>query len=303
VERYPTRLGLALSADDVERLHRAGKVASLIGMEGGHSVGGSLATLRQLYRLGARYMTLTHSKNVGWAESATDAPAASPLTAQGQAIVREMNRLGMLVDLSHVSARTMHAVLDVAEAPVVFTHSNARALSAHPRNVPDDVLRRLGKNGGLVMVSFVPGFVSEAVRLYSAEKRGAAERLAALYPGDPEAVKRGREAWEREHPAPRATLAQVADHIDHVRQVAGIDAVGLGSDFDGIEDTVQGLDGVEDFPALLAELLRRGYSDEDVRKVAGKNLLRALRGAEASARRLQQQRPAQDAVPGPAASN
>jgi membrane dipeptidase len=302
VERYPTQLALALSADDVERLHRAGKVASLIGMEGGHSLGGSLATLRQLYRLGARALTLTHSRNVGWAEAATDTPAQSPLTAQGRAIVRELNRLGMLVDLSHVSARTMHAVLDVAEAPVVFTHSNARALSPHPRNVPDDVLARVGKNGGVVMVTFVPAFVSAAVHRHEAEAEGAATRLGALHPGDPAGAKRALEAWRREHPAPRATLAQVADHVDHVRKVAGIDAVGLGSDFDGITDTVQGLEGVQDFPALLAELLRRGYSDEDVRKVAGRNLLRALRGAEATARRLQQRAPAQDPLQGPAAA-
>ena len=194
IERYPQRLGLALGADDVERLHRAGKVASLIGMEGGHSLNGSLAVLRQLYRAGARALTLTHSKNVGWAESATDAPAERALTPQGKAILHEMNRLGMLVDLSHVSARAMHAVLDVAQAPVVFTHSGARALTPHPRNVPDDVLARVGKNGGLVMVTFVPAFVSDAVRRHGAEEQAAVERFATLHPGDPAAVKRALEA-------------------------------------------------------------------------------------------------------------
>ncbi|MFP2924475.1 dipeptidase, partial [Pyxidicoccus sp. 3LG] len=294
VERYPQHLSLALTADDVERAHRAGKVASLIGMEGGHSIAGSLAALRQLHRAGARYLTLTHSKNVPWAESATDAPMPTPLTEQGRAVVREMNRMGMLVDLSHVSARAMNAVLDVTQAPVIFSHSSAFALDPHPRNVPDDVLKRLPKNGGLVMVSFVPGFISDAVRRHYAEEGAAAERFKALHVGNPDAGKAAFEAWKKANPAPRATLAQVADHIDHVRKVAGIDAVGLGSDFDGIGTTVQGLEGVETYPALLAELLRRGYSDEDVRKVAGKNLLRVLRQAEATAKRLQKERLAED---------
>ncbi|MCP3143241.1 dipeptidase [Pyxidicoccus xibeiensis] len=294
VERYPKQLELALTADDVERAHRAGRVASLIGMEGGHSIAGSLGVLRQLHRAGARYLTLTHSKNVPWAESATDAPMPTPLTEQGRAVVREMNRLGMLVDLSHVSARAMNAVLDVTQAPVIFSHSSAFALDPHPRNVPDDVLRRLPKNGGLVMVTFVPGFISDEVRKHYAEESAAAERFKALNPGNPEAGKAAFEAWKKANPAPRATLAQVADHIDHVRKVAGIDAVGLGSDFDGIGTTIQGLEGVETYPALLAELLRRGYSDEDVRKVAGKNLLRAMRQAEATSKRLQKERLAED---------
>jgi membrane dipeptidase len=294
VEKYPQQLVLALSADDVERAHRAGKVASLIGMEGGHSIGGSLAVLRQTYRAGARYLTLTHSKNVPWLESATDEPLPQPMTEAGRAVVREMNRLGMLVDLSHVSARAMNAVLDVAQAPVIFSHSAAFALDPHPRNVPDEVLRRLPKNGGLVMVAFVPNFVSDAVRQHAAEESAAAARFQALYPGDPTTGKAAFEAWRTQHPAPPATLAQVADHIDHVRKLAGIDAVGLGSDFDGISTTVQGLEGVERYPALMAELLRRGYSDEDVRKVAGKNLLRVLRAAEATAKRLDAQRLAED---------
>ncbi|NMO15481.1 membrane dipeptidase [Pyxidicoccus fallax] len=294
VERYPQQLSLALTADDVERAHRASRVASLIGMEGGHSIGGSLGVLRQMYRAGARYLTLTHSKNVPWAESATDAPMATPLTEQGRAVVREMNRLGMLVDLSHVSARTMNAVLDLSQAPVIFSHSSTFALDPHPRNVPDEVLRRLSKNGGLVMVTFVPGFISDEVRKYSAEESAAAERFKVLHAGNPDAAKAALTAWRSANPAPRATLAQVADHIDHVRKLAGIDSVGLGSDFDGISTTIQGLEGVETYPALLAELLRRGYSDEDVRKVAGKNLLRVMRQAEATARRLQKERLAED---------
>jgi membrane dipeptidase len=307
VERYPKQLELALTADDVERAHRAGRVASLIGMEGGHSINGSLAVLRQLYRAGARYLTLTHSKNVPWAESATDAPLPEPLPEQGRAVVREMNRLGMLVDLSHVSERTMNAVLDLSAAPVIFSHSSAFALDPHPRNVPDAVLRRLAKTGGMVMVTFVPGFISDEVRKHYAEERAASERFKVLHPGNPEAGKAALEAWKKANPAPRATLAQVADHIDHVRKLAGIDAVGLGSDFDGIDTTIQGLEGVEAYPALLAELLRRGYSDEDVRKVAGKNLLRVMRQAEATAKRLQKERlaeepPTEAAKPGTGAS-
>ncbi|MBF5045849.1 membrane dipeptidase [Aggregicoccus sp. 17bor-14] len=298
VERYPKQLSLALTAADVERAHHEGKVASLIGMEGGHSIGGSVGALRQLYRAGARYMTLTHSKNVGWAESATDAPQAEPLTEQGRLVVREMNRLGMLVDLSHVSARVMHKVLDVAQAPVIFSHSATFALTPHPRNVPDDVLERLPQNGGVVMVAFVPDFVSDAVRLHNAEVAASAERFKALNTGNPDAGKAAFEAWLKAHPYPAATLAQVADHIDHVRKLAGIDHVGLGSDFDGITRTVEGLGGVEAYPALMAELLRRGYSDEDVRKVAGKNLLRVMRQVEATAQRLQKAGPAEDPLPG-----
>jgi membrane dipeptidase len=293
VERSPS-MEMALTADDVVRIHHAHKVAALIGIEGGHAIENSLGALRQFYGMGVRYMTLTHTSTIDWADAATDRETHGGLTRFGEEVVREMNRLGMLVDLSHVSARTMNAVLDLSQAPVIFSHSSAFALDPHPRNVPDDVLRRLPKNGGVVMVSFVPGFISDEVRRYSAEESAATERFKVLHSGNPEAAKAALAAWRTANPAPRATLAQVADHIDHVRKLAGIDAVGLGSDFDGITTTIQGLEGVETYPALLAELLRRGYSDEDVRKVAGKNLLRVMRQAEATANRLQKERLAED---------
>jgi membrane dipeptidase len=290
VERHPGQLGLALTAADVERLHREGKVASLIGAEGGHSIGNSLGVLRQLHRAGVRYLTLTHSKNTDWADAATDAPAHGGLSDFGKAVVREMNRLGMLVDLSHVSPQAMNVALDTARAPVIFSHSSARAIDGHPRNVPDEVLARMRANGGLVMVTFVPGFVSEQVRQHGAAERAEKARLEALHPGDPAAAERALASWREAHPAPRATLAQVADHLDHVRRVAGPDHVGLGSDFDGIEQTPDGLEGVQAFPALLAELLRRGWPEEDVRKVAGRNVLRVMRRVEDVARTLQKER-------------
>jgi membrane dipeptidase len=295
-ERYPDTFELALTADDVVRIHRAGRIASLIGMEGGHSIADSLAVLRQLYAAGARYMTLTHTRNTAWADSATDAPQHGGLTRFGAEVVREMNRLGMLVDLSHVAPETMRRAIAVSAAPVIFSHSSARALVDHPRNVPDDVLGLVGKNGGVVMVSFVPTFTSEAVRSWNAGRDGEEARLKALAPGDPERVKRELEAWDREHPAPRATLAQVADHVEHVRRVAGIDHVGIGSDFDGMESVPLGLAGAGDYPALLAELLRRGWTDEEVAKLAGGNVLRALREAEAVAARLRRERPASEAT-------
>ncbi|HEX5759873.1 MAG TPA: dipeptidase [Thermoanaerobaculia bacterium] len=294
--RYPQALEVATTAADVERIHRAGKVASLIGVEGGHAISDSLAVLRQLYAAGARYMTITHSKNTAWADSATDAPKVGGLSPFGVEVVREMNRLGMLVDLSHVSAEAMHAALDAAQAPVVFSHSSARALDAHPRNVPDDVLRRMPRNGGLVMVTFVPGFISEAVRAWWADEDAAEARLKALHPGDPEAAAAALAAWRKEHPEPSATLAQVADHVEHVRRVAGVEHVGIGSDFDGITTVPRGLEDVADYPLLLAELLRRGWSEGDVKKLAGENALRVLREAERTAARLQQERPASDAL-------
>lgn len=293
---YPDTFELAATADDVVRIHRAGRIASLIGVEGGHSIGNSLAVLRELYRAGARYMTLTHSKNDDWADSATDQPSHAGLTRFGEEVVREMNRLGMLVDLSHVSPRTMQAAMTVSAAPVIFSHSSARALTGHPRNVPDEVLAMLPREGGVVMVSFVTVFSSEAVRAHGAERDGAEARLKALYPEDAGRVERELAAWTAAHPAPHATLAQVADHIDHVRQVAGIDHVGLGSDFDGTTALPDGLGDVAQYPVLLAELLRRGYSDEDVKKVAGLNLLRVLRQAEATAATLRAQRPPSDAL-------
>jgi membrane dipeptidase len=295
-ERYPETFEMAYGPGDVRRIFAAGRIASLVGVEGGHAIHDSLAVLRQLYNAGARYMTLTHSANTAWADSATDEPKHGGLTRFGEEVVAEMNRLGMLVDLSHVSAEAMHDALDASAAPIVFSHSSARALDAHPRNVPDDVLRRLPENGGVVMVTFVEVFVSEEARRHWAERAAEEARLESLNPGDPEAAKAALEAWEMEHPMPRATYLQVADHVDHVREVAGIDHVGIGSDFDGIPRAPLGLEDVSDFPVLLAELLRRGYTDDEVKQVAGGNLLRVFDRVEEVAERLRKERPASEAT-------
>lgn len=288
--RYPDDFQTALTAADVELSFAHGRIACLIGMEGGHSIDNSLAVLRMFYRLGARYLTLTHSLNTAWADSATDRPKSHGLTAFGREVVREMNRLGMLVDLSHVSPEVMAQALEESRAPVIFSHSAARALCDHPRNVPDEILRRLPANGGMVMVCFVSDFISPEVRAHSAQREQEAARLRALHAKDEAASRRALEAWDRANPAPRARLVQVADHIDHIRRVAGIDHIGLGSDFDGISSVIEGLEDVSQYPALTAELIRRGYSDEDILKILGRNLLRVLRRAEAVARQLQQER-------------
>jgi membrane dipeptidase len=284
--RYPQDLAMAYTAADITRLHAAHRIASLIGVEGGHQINDSLAVLRAYYEAGARYMTLTHSFNTAWADSATDTPVHHGLTPFGKEVVREMNRLGMLVDLAHVSEDTMRAALSVSEAPVIFSHSSARALVDHPRDVPDEVLRLVARNGGVVMVNFAPDYVSDVRRRWDAER--AAERarensppFGGLYIGQPERSAAALTAWEQAHPKPPATLADVADHIEHIRQVAGVEHVGLGSDFDGIPETPVGLDGVDKFPMLLAELARRGWSDAQLAAVAGKNLLRVMAQAEA----------------------
>jgi membrane dipeptidase len=295
---YPDTFALALTADDVVRIHKSGKIASMIGVEGGHSINNSLAVLRHLYDAGARYMTITHSSNNDWADSATDAPQHAGLTNFGKAVIGEMNRLGMLVDLSHVSPQTMNAALDVTAAPVIFSHSSARALTNHARNVPDDVLRRLPQNGGVVMVTFVPGFVSEKVRAYGAERTALEARLKELNQGQPEKVKDELEAWDKANPKVRATLSDVADHVEHIIDVAGEDHVGIGSDFDGITSTPQDLESVADYPKLFTELLRRGHSIDQLKKLAGLNVLRVMKQAEAVAARLQKERTASDVMIG-----
>jgi membrane dipeptidase len=289
IARYPDRLTLALTADDIERDFKRGRIASLLGMEGGHAIENSLGALRSYYALGARYMTLTHNVTLDWADAALDTARHGGLTGFGREVVHEMNRLGMLVDLSHVSPGVMSDVLDVAEAPVIFSHSAARALVDHPRNVPDSILARLPRNGGVVMVTFVPSFVSEVIKAWEDEANAAWKVLEAEVTDS--GMRRARwEEWKAAHPIPPATLAQVADHIEHVRTVAGADHVGIGSDFDGIDSGPAGLEDVSRFPELFAELIRRGWTDADLKKLAGGNLLRAMHQAEAAAARLQRTR-------------
>jgi membrane dipeptidase len=287
IASYPDALELALTAADVHRIFAAGRVASLLGAEGGHAIAGSLGVLRMLYALGVRYLTLTHNANVGWADSATDQAAAGGLSDFGRDVVREMQRIGMLVDLSHTSPGTMRDALDVAAAPVIFSHSSARAVCDHPRNVPDDVLARLAGNGGVCMVTFVPGFVSQPCADWLEGLKAEASRRG-LDPKDFDQLFSLRSEWEANHPPPRATLAQVADHIEHVRTVAGVAHVGIGGDFDGTSDVTVGLEDVSTYPALFAELLDRGWTEADCAALAGGNLLRALRAAESFAARARQ---------------
>jgi membrane dipeptidase len=289
VAKYPKVFEMASTADDVERIEKSGRIASLIGIEGGSQIGNSLAVLRDMYALGARYMTLTHGKTTDWADSATDKPMHGGLTSFGRAVVREMNRLGMLVDLSHVSPDTMKDALETTRAPVIFSHSSARALVDHPRDVPDDVLRLVKQNHGVVMVNFYPIFVSEAVAQWSADRAGAIARFKELYTGQPDRAKAAFEKWGQEHPQPKATIAMVADHIEHIRKIAGVESVGIGSDFDGIGSTPEGLDGVDKYPALFEELARRGWTDDELADLAGRNVLRVMRQAEQVAKRLQSQ--------------
>jgi membrane dipeptidase len=290
IAKYPERLQWALTADAVRSSFRGGKIGSLLGLEGGHAIENSLGALRAYYDLGARYMTLTHNVTLDWADAALDSARHGGLTNFGREVVREMNRLGMLVDLSHVSPATMSDALDATEAPVIFSHSAARALVDHGRNVPDSILQRLPRNGGVVMVTFVTSFVSSEVKAWGEAQEQARTEAARRLGSDTAAVRGAMGEWVASHPQPKATLAQVADHIDHVRKVAGVNHVGIGSDFDGITDVVVGLEDVSTFPALFAELSRRGWSDADLRKLAGENVLRALKQAETVSARLKKQR-------------
>jgi len=296
VDRYPDYLELALTADDIERIHADGKIASLIGMEGGHSIEDSLAVLRATYDLGARYMTVTHTKNTNWADSATDDAQFDGLSDFGSEVIREMNRLGMLVDLSHVSTATMHDTLDVTAAPVIFSHSSAFAVCNHVRNVPDDVLLRVRDNGGVVMVVFLGYYVSEDLRTWAEQRQAERGRLSKDHRGDNVAITAGMAAWDRVNPKPQATIGQVVDHMDHIRDVIGVDHIGIGGDYDGTSSLPVGMEDVSAYPDLIVEMLRRGYTDEAVRKIIGLNVLRVMRDVEAVAAKHQAEREPSEAL-------
>ena len=267
VKRYPNTFELATTAEEVHRIHKSGKIASLIGVEGGHQINNSLPVLRRYYALGARYMTLTHTQNIDWADSSNVNPKHGGLTTFGKAVIGEMNRLGMLVDLSHVSADTMRSAIAISKAPVIFSHSSARALSDHPRNVPDDVLRLVKANDGVVMINFFPVYVSGKRFKWQAELSAEKALQEALFLGQPDKVKTKVDAWILAHPMPRTTLSDVADQIEYVAKIAGHDHVGLGGDYDGVKDIPEGMDGVDNYPALLKELMRRGWNDADIAAV------------------------------------
>jgi membrane dipeptidase len=280
VRRHPERLELARTADDVERIASSGKVASMIGVEGGQSIGASLGALRILARLGAGYLTLTHNDDNPWADSATGEHPHGGLTTFGEEVVRELNRLGVLVDLSHTSDDTMRQAIEVSAAPVLFSHSNARALCEVARNVPDDVIELVGRTDGVICVTFVPWFLTADGASANAEEWEETRRLRAEHPEDPELVREQMERWEESHAVPDSSVEDVADHVDRIRDVAGVDHIGVGSDFDGTPGTPKGLEDVSRYPALFAELAERGYSDDDLRKIAGRNVLGLMRSAE-----------------------
>ena len=290
VQRYPHDFAFARTADDIERIHADGKIACLIGVEGGHMIENSLVILREFYDRGARYMTLTHSETIDWADSATDEARHDGLTPFGESVVREMNRLGMLVDIAHVSHDTMRDALRVSRAPVIASHSSAYAIAPHNRNVPDDVLRMIKDNRGVVMVNFYSGYVVPEAARIMAKSFELERELKQRYPDEAQ-YKAAMQQWLDEHPIPRGTVYDVVDHIDHIVEVAGIDCVGIGGDFDGIDKTPEQLDDVSGYPYLTQALLDRGYAPDDVHKIMGGNLLRALRGAEHVARELQQSEP------------
>ena len=294
IAAYPGDLEQARSADDIVRIHRKGRIASMFGIEGGRQIGGSMAALRRFHELGVRYMTLTHNQTTEWADAGTDEPRYDGLSPFGTEVVKEMNRLGMLVDLSHVSPDVMRQAIATSAAPVIFSHSSAGGISPHPRNVPDDVLRLLPANGGVVMVTIVPGFISKEVWDWSANRAGEEARLGQIHRASKAAVEAGLKAWEAANPRPVTDVRTVADHIEHVVRIAGHDHVGIGGDYDGIPYTPTGLEGVEDYPQIFAELIRRGWSDANLAKLAGGNVLNALRRAEAVSRSMKDVPPAMD---------
>ena len=299
IDRYPQALAYAETADQVESAMADGKVASLLGMEGGHSIGSSLGVLRQMYDLGARYLTLTHSANTPWADSATDDPEHGGLTDFGKDLVREMNRIGMLVDLSHVSESTMIDAIDVAKAPVIFSHSGARAINGHPRNVPDSVLRRLPENGGMVMVVGLPGFLNEARRQWYANREAELARQNSLLLGQPDMVKAAMKTWDAANPEPQTDIGIMADHIDHIRDVAGVAHIGIGADYDGMPTGPVGMEDVSGYPALFVELATRGYSQAELEMIASRNALRVLRDAERYAASVSAMQPIETMLPKP----
>ncbi len=294
VDRYSGDLEMALTAADIRRIHSEGKIASLIGVEGGHSIDNSMAVLRALYSLGARYMTLTHWQNVDWCDAATDAPEHDGLSAFGGAVVGEMNRLGMMVDLSHVSAEVMRQVLEISKAPIIFSHSDAFALNPHPRNVPDEVLREVAENGGVVMVNFGAYFLSKSHTERWASLKGERERLKSLYLGDPDRVDKEMDVWMDAHPIPKVGLSVLADHVEHIRRVAGIDHVGLGSDYDGIRALPDQMGDVTGYPRLLVELAHRGWNREELTKLVGENFLRVMTEVERVGAELQKTEPPEE---------
>ncbi|MBD2840907.1 dipeptidase [Erythrobacter rubeus] len=297
IARYPGTLAYAETADQVESAMADGRIASLLGMEGGHSIGSSLAVLRQMYALGARYMTITHSANTPWADSATDEPEHGGLSDFGMDVIREMNRIGMLVDLSHVSEEAMMDALNVAEAPVIFSHSGARAVNGHARNVPDSVLARLPENGGIVMVVGLPGFLNDERRQWYAERQAEEARQNSLYLGQPDVVEAAMAEWDAENPEPQTMISHMADHIDHIKQVAGVEYIGIGADYDGMPTGPVGMEDVSGYPALFAELARRGYSQVELELISSRNAIRVLREAERYSARVADRAPIESLLP------
>ena len=291
IARYPDVFVPAFTAADVRKAYAQGKIGSLLGMEGGHAIENSLGALRSYYELGARYMTLTHNVTLDWADAANDVPRNNGLTAFGKEVVREMNRLGMIVDLAHTSPAVMSQALSVTEAPVIWSHAAARGITDVPRNVPDSILARLPKNGGVVMMTFVPGFVSQAVANYGAQVTAVRDSIATRFPNDNDAQFKAVAAWRETHPTPIATISDVADHLDHIKKIAGAAHVGIGGDFDGITETVRGLEDVSTYPTLFAELLKRGWTATELKGLAGENVLRVLKGAESVSALLRTSRP------------